>query len=308
MTSKQEYRMARPNLFIVGAPKCGTTAWVDYLGSHPDIYFAEMKEPSYFAFDMPRIRLTRTLGQYERLFNRGRDRKLRGEASALYLCSDTAAQAIAEYDPAAKILIFLRRQEDFLPSLHHQFLYRFTEEIDDFEKVWRMSSDRPPETIPRHCRHPKMLDYAAMGDFETQVERFAAAFPLNQICLVWFDEWTADPRRTYLDILEFLGLEDDGRSDFQPINEAKSYRVKWLGRLVAHPPQWAEFLVGLVRRVTGRSALGIGARASKLIAAPGYRTRIPAALREEIRKHYESSNRRLRSRFPSQREKNQAAG
>ena len=25
-----------PNLFIVGAPKCGTTAWVEYLRTHPE--------------------------------------------------------------------------------------------------------------------------------------------------------------------------------------------------------------------------------------------------------------------------------
>jgi len=33
----------RPNLFIVGAPKCGTTAWVEYLRTHPDIFFPEIR-------------------------------------------------------------------------------------------------------------------------------------------------------------------------------------------------------------------------------------------------------------------------
>ena len=29
----------KPNLFIVGAPKCGTTFLYQYLKKHPDIYF-----------------------------------------------------------------------------------------------------------------------------------------------------------------------------------------------------------------------------------------------------------------------------
>lgn len=43
----------KPNLFIVGAAKCGTTAWVNYLASHPDIFFAKVKEPHH----LPRIHL-----------------------------------------------------------------------------------------------------------------------------------------------------------------------------------------------------------------------------------------------------------
>jgi hypothetical protein len=38
--------MARkPNFFIVGAPKCGTTALSEYLRSHPDVFFSSPKEP-----------------------------------------------------------------------------------------------------------------------------------------------------------------------------------------------------------------------------------------------------------------------
>ena len=53
----------RPNLFIVGAPKCGTTAWVEYLRTHPDIFFPEIKEPHYFATDLPGMRWTDSLAK-----------------------------------------------------------------------------------------------------------------------------------------------------------------------------------------------------------------------------------------------------
>ena len=44
------------NLFIVGAPKCGTTAWAEYLRSHPDIFFPIAKDDCFFALDLPKFR------------------------------------------------------------------------------------------------------------------------------------------------------------------------------------------------------------------------------------------------------------
>lgn len=287
----------KPNLFIVGAGKCGTTAWHKYLRTHPDIYFSEMKEPTYFGFDLPRMRLVTSLPEYESLFARGRGAKFAGEASGLYLYSTTAAQAISEYNPDAKILLFLRPQEYFLPSVHHQLLYRFAECIEDFETAWRLSGNRPPETISKHWNEPRLLDYRAWGDFLTQVGRFMDFFPREQILVIDFDTWTSDPRSTYLQILDFLGLEDDGRRDFPRVNEAKTYRIKWLGRLLAHPPPIVEGVMRLLRKLAGRSALGIGERASNLIAARGYRTHISPELREEIRRCYESDNRLLDRRL-----------
>ena len=44
----------KPNLFVVGAPKCGTTFLYQYLKKHPDIYFPNFKEPHYFGSDLKR--------------------------------------------------------------------------------------------------------------------------------------------------------------------------------------------------------------------------------------------------------------
>ena len=196
-----------PNLFIVGAPKCGTTAWAEYLGAHPDIFFPAYKDQCFFALDLPNFRLTRTEADYAEMYAEVGDAKVIGEASAMYLFSAAAAGAIRNHDPASKILIFLREQEDFLPSLHNQFLREFAEEIEDFETVWRLSGQRPPATIPTTCLEPRTLDYAAMGRFREQVERYLAAFPADQLRVIRFSDWIADPRTTYLEILDFLALE-----------------------------------------------------------------------------------------------------
>ncbi|MFV2040601.1 MAG: sulfotransferase [Candidatus Hydrothermarchaeales archaeon] len=43
--------MRKPNLFIVGAPKSGTTSLYNYLKQHPDIFMSKCKETFYFCKD-----------------------------------------------------------------------------------------------------------------------------------------------------------------------------------------------------------------------------------------------------------------
>ena len=286
----------RPNLFIVGAPKCGTTAWVEYLRTHPDIFFPQTKEDCFFALDLPGFRTVHTEDEYAKLFEGSEQAKVRGEASVMYLFSETAAQAIRTYDPAAKILIFLRDQEAFLPSLHNQFVQEFAEEILDFETAWRLSGRRPPESIPPACLEPRTLDYAAMGRFAAQVGRYLDLFPPRQVRVIRFDEWVADPRNTYLGILKFLGLDDDGRKDFRPINRGGKYRSRRLVRAMLFPPDWARKIVRLVRRATGFQGYGLYPWMHKLIRSltvAGYDRELEPRLREEIRAYYLDDNRRL---------------
>lgn len=40
--------MRKPDFFIVGAPKCGTTAMYDNLGQHPEVFTPEIKEAHFF--------------------------------------------------------------------------------------------------------------------------------------------------------------------------------------------------------------------------------------------------------------------
>ena len=63
-----------PDLFIIGAPKCGTTSIYEYLTGHPDVFMSAVKEPNYFARDLAVDRSPRSLiydrdrGRYGALF------------------------------------------------------------------------------------------------------------------------------------------------------------------------------------------------------------------------------------------------
>jgi hypothetical protein len=286
----------KANLFVVGAPKCGTTAWVEYLRAHPNIFFPNTKEDCFFALDLPKFRFIHSEAEYSKLFADSGNAKFVGEASAMYLFSKAAAKAIRDYNADAKILIFLREQEEFLPSLHNQYLREFSEEIQDFEAVWKLSGNRPPETVPPACLEPRTLDYAAMGRFSEQVGRYLTAFPAAQVRVIRFHDWIADPRAAYLEILDFLGLDDDRRSEFPRINEGVTYRSRRLVRFILFPPLFARKAARLVKRLTGLQGLKIYPAVKKmvnLLSATGYKKEIDRKLSEEIRRYYAEDNRLL---------------
>jgi hypothetical protein len=289
-----------PNLFIVGAPKCGTTAWFEYLGSHPDIFFPKSKEDCFFALDLPKFRFIHSEAEYSKLFAGSGAAKVVGEASAMYLFSTAAADAIRHYNPDAKILIFLREQEEFLPSLHNQFLREFSEEIEDFETAWRLSGNRPRETVPATCLEPTTLDYAAMGKFSEQVGRYLSAFSADQVRVIQFRDWTADPRASYLEILDFLGLEDDGRTEFQPVNQGVTYRSRRLVRFLLFPPTFARKIARLIKRLLGlqgRKIYPVIHKTVNLLSASGYKKQISPELRDQIRSYYAEDNRLLEAQL-----------
>jgi len=248
--------MSKPNFFMVGAPKCGTTAWSRYLGSHSDISFGDSKEPHYFNRDICWKRNT-TWGTYLSGYEHVQESPIVGDASVLYLYSKEAARLIFEVNPQAKILILLREHVSFLRSWHNETLYTNIETEQNFASAWKLSRDRQAgRQIPGTCPDGSLLDYTNFADFYSQVKRYFDVFPEDNIRVCWMDEWVADPRGTYLSIMRFLDLEDDGRQDFDQIGAAKDYYFSRLGRLTATPVsnrllvpyRYAKKVLGIKRR------------------------------------------------------------
>jgi hypothetical protein len=292
-----EVSARRPNLFIVGAPKCGTTAWVHYLSSHPDIFFSPVKEPHYFCTDFPNFRHVKTESEYLALFAAGADSKVLGEASVRYLHSRDTARNIRQYNPDARILIFVRDQQDYLPAQHNQMVFNKLESILDFETAWRLSGKRDASNMSPTCSEPRFLDYAQCAGFSEHVERYFDQFPEDQVRVFHFRDWSREPRATYLEILRFLGLEDDGRTNFPRINQASRRRTTWLWRLQRFRPAPLRTALDLVRRLTGRRSLGIGDLLGRLDTQQGSVSTASDALRAEIAARYKEDNALLERRI-----------
>ena len=87
-----------PNFFIVGAPKCATTSMDHYLGQHPDIFMCPSKETHYFADDLYPRGTKCSWTRYSGFFADAKNEAIVGESSVFYMLSQTAAQAIRDFE------------------------------------------------------------------------------------------------------------------------------------------------------------------------------------------------------------------
>jgi len=275
--------MKRPNFFIAGAPKCGTTALCEYLRHHPAVFFSDPKEPHYFAEDFDAHRMVRDLASYEALFaDANAEHQRVGEGSVLYLYSAVAFERIRAFNPEARIIVMLRNPMEMIPSQHQQYLGSLYEDEPSLEQAWALQDERAAgRYIPRLCRQPELLAYKKIGRFGEQLERLWQIFPREQTMVIVFDDFVADTRKVYLQVLAFLGLEDDGRTDFPRINEASGLRgglPSWIAR---HTPVSLRNLLTHLRFT--RSGRGIPKLADRLFKRSQPRQRISPAFHAELK-------------------------
>lgn len=222
--------MRKPNFFIVGAPKCGTTSLAAWLADHPQIFFCPQKEPHFFNLDSAR-RGIYSLEKYERLFDRATaDHIGIGEGSTNYLYSKEAISAIRQYNRAARFIAMVRNPIDMAYSLHGELLVNGDENIQDFEKAWRLQDARSAgRNIPKTCADPHRLFYGGLCKVGQQLERLFDVVPKEKVLLIRLENVIENPRAQYLRVLEFLGVGDDGRTSFPAHNSARErrFRIFW---------------------------------------------------------------------------------
>lgn len=242
--------MAKPNFFIIGAPKCGTTALYSYLESHPNIYLPSVKEPHYFSEDLPNMRAVDSLDEYLSLFKHSESsEKAVGEASVMYLYSEVALKKIRDFAPDAKIIVMLRNPVELVYSFHSQLRYGFHEQKACFEEAWALQSERKNgRSLPSRQTDPALLQYKSLGELGRQVDRLLKVFPEEQIKFILFDDFKASPKQVYEETLEFLGVPFDNRADFPKVNGNKEYSSPLLAQLLV-------FLIAIQRRI--KRSLGI---------------------------------------------------
>ena len=246
-----------PNFFIVGAPKCGTTALYEYLRLHPNIFMPELKEPHFFAKDLGSYPRIKTLDDYTKLFRGAAARHLRvGEASVYYLRSSVAIRNIREFNPDAKIIAMFRNPVDMVYSFHSQLLYWSEETEPDFETAWRLQERRSRGLdLPPKSRGAFLLQYAEVGRFGSQVERLLSIFPSSQVKLILYDDFTASPETVYGEVIAFLELPHDRRTRFPRVNENKRARLAWLRQFYRKPPDVLRGAVRTLKRAVGEEWL-----------------------------------------------------
>jgi hypothetical protein len=241
----------KPDVFIVGAPKCGTTAMDQYLAAHPDIYMAK-KEMHAFGSDLrfgPQF-YRRNQEAYLAEFAARNGERRAGESSVWYLYSKKAAAEIHAFNPEARIIILLREPADMLSSLYHQFRFDGNEDLPTFEEALAAEDERRAgRRIPRQTLFAQALVYRDTARYTEQVRRYFDVFGRERVHVIIYDDLAADVRSVYCRALEFLGVDSTRiETDFQVVNGNKSIKYPVL-RGVLNDPLVRSTAVAIARRL-----------------------------------------------------------
>jgi hypothetical protein len=280
--------MARPDFFIVGAPRCGTTAMYEYLRQHPQVFMPEHKEPMYFGADLTQLHARLSDEDYLRLFADAKPGQRVGEASTWYLYSRQAAREIRDFAPNAQIVIMLRNPVDVMYSLHRELVFYSGEVIRDFEEALAAEEDRKQGRRIGPSRRPEALFYRETVRFADQVERYLATFGADAVKVILYDDFVADTAGAYADLLRFLSVDDSFRPEFVRVNESKLPRNPRFQALVVRPPGPLARLVPALRRFElahrlRAAILALNSRAERRPAMdPALRRRLTLELTPEV--------------------------
>jgi len=227
----------KPDFFIVGAPKCGTTALYTYLAGHPDIGMSRQKEPLFFASDLGHQRNSATLAEYLRNFDHTTGKSRIGEASTGYLACRTAPQEIFDFNRMARIIVMMRNPIDVSHALHSERMFGGTEHIARFELAFYSQETRYWRTGRFRGEPVLNLGYREITRFSEQIQRYFAVFGRERVHVVLFDDFASAPGIAYEKVLSFLGVRSDGRRNFKIVNGNKRIRSQTVQKWLRNRPE-----------------------------------------------------------------------
>ena len=263
----------KPNLFIIGAAKCGTTSLHHYLSAHPEIFLSEPKEPGYFVPELDYY--PRDLDWYLGLFQGASGERWVGESSTHYTklpMYPGVVDRIAGFVRGPTRFIYLMRDPIDRAISHY------------WHDVRKYQEHRPIEKALDQCP-----EYRAIGDYAMQIKPYFDRFGGDAVFTLTFEELIVAPEDMVRSILEWLDVEPRlPANSLQRLNARPDafLRVRGSGRLdcLARTPLWQRLsaftprpLKVLAKRVAYREARP--GQASKEAIAAKLRPEMAAAVR-----------------------------
>ena len=278
-----------PTLFVLGAPKCGTTSIASWLDQHPQVFMHEPKEPHSFHPDYA-YRDKTSLEDLRKALASAPDVRHRGEASTWYLSSDKALDALLDHCPGARLVVCVRNPVDMAVSLHNQFFQHGIETEADFASAWHAWPDRARGSrIPRHHPNPDQLNYRRSCALGEMAEALMHRVPRNQVLFLRLDEISKAPKEAYQRLCDFLDIEPDLEVDLSARNEAIERRSRTLFRATKPLLSWGES--ALPKRAFALLAWAVW----KANTRARRKSPIPPEIRRWLGKVFEDDIRRLQS-------------
>lgn len=199
--------MAKPNLFIIGSMKSGTSYLWRLLDEHPLVFMSNPKEPCYFLDPdelkrifplMWRQEYWKSESKYLGLFEAAEAVPVIGEASVFYSYLPLAhgvADRIRRFNPDARFIYLMRDPVERAFS-HYWHNVRY------------FGEHRPPKLAITND-----IQYLEVGNYAAQLQEYYRVFDRSRVLVLTYEELTEDPEATMDTVFDWLGV---GRSDAAP--------------------------------------------------------------------------------------------
>lgn len=226
-----------PDFFMVGFPKCGTTAMADFLGQHPEVYFSKPKESNFFASDIfPSVKKKyKNTTEYLRHFfpDVSSKHKAVGDGSIRAIYSERGIERILDYCSDAKFIVMMRNPVDAAISCHGHAL-RILEKnerelCNDFEQCWKqMPQRRLGKKLPVICEAPLFFRYGDTFLYFQYIEKlFFKVKDRKRIHVIVYDDFKKSPIREYKKVCQFLEVSTKFKPKLKIVNQRSRVNIKW---------------------------------------------------------------------------------
>ena len=242
--------MTRPDFFIVGTFKAGTTSLYEYLRQHPKVFMPFHKEPMYFGADLDARYRRMSEDEYLGLFARAAPGQRVGEASPWYLYSASAAEEIKAFSPAAQAIVMLRNPVDVMHAQHSQLLFNQREDLADFAEALAAEPERragrrmPPGALRREA-----LFYRHSVRFAEQLARYFEVLGRERVHVIVHEDLVGDTAGVVRDTFAFLDVDPDVAVELEVRNPNRRARSGAVQRLIFRPPGPLRRIVPALRRI-----------------------------------------------------------
>ena len=207
---EKKRRLLVPNLFILGAGKCGTTSLHVLLGRHPDVHLNAVKEPTFFC---SYFQVIKNPVEYFRLFDS--NKKYRVDSSHAYMSNPETPPILSALFPAAKFIVIMRSPKQRAYSLYRH-MRRFLHEdglpyenLSTFEEALNAESDRFNSIkFAQDCRHYFWnFMYCNSTFYDVQLQRYLRLYDIRQFHFLTLAELAKRPIETSQALARFLEID-----------------------------------------------------------------------------------------------------
>jgi hypothetical protein len=197
-----------PNLFLLGAPKCGTTSLAILLERHDQIFVPSIKEPHFYS-KLAAVPLTKA--QYFGLYSKAPlTAKWLADCSTCGLFQPEYTLPIIEAShPGARYIVMIRSPIEMCRSLHNEELVHCNEDqVDIFAALQLQDARLKGESIPRACGNPLLLQYESRCSLGSQLEKVFDLVDRNRVHIIVLDDIRINEVEALHKLSEFLGVSE----------------------------------------------------------------------------------------------------